>query len=163
MIAQKYHLDIQINDLMIKCTLGCGAFGRVKLVKHKDSGELYALKILVKNDIVANNLQDHVINERNVMMVLDHPFILHLHNTYRDDRCLYFLLELCLGGELFTFLRKAGRFNEKTSKFFAATVVMAFQDMVRAGDRCVCVRARVCVGVCVCGIRSCLAQILGQR
>ena len=66
-------------------------------------------------------------NERNVMLALDHQFILKLHNTYKDSRFLYFLLELALGGELFTFLRKAGRFNEKASRFYASAVVLAFQ------------------------------------
>ena len=68
-------------------------------------------------------------NERAVMMVLDHPFLLRLHNTYRDDIRLYFLLELCMGGELFTALRLKGTFQDKEARFYAATVVLAFQDM----------------------------------
>jgi CRP-like cAMP-binding protein len=125
----QYFVDIQYKDLKIMRTLGCGAFGRVKLVKHTATGKTYALKCLVKQDIVQNNLQEHVMNERNVMLALDHQFILKLHNTYKDSRYLYFLLELALGGELFTFLRKAGRFNEKASRFYASAVVLAFQVM----------------------------------
>jgi len=125
----KDHKKIMMDDLDIKATLGCGAFGRVKLVKHKETGETYALKCQSKADIVSNQLQDHVIDERNVMLVLDHPFILKLHNTYKDDKYIYFLLELALGGEMFTFLRKAGRFNEKASRFYATSVVLAFEQM----------------------------------
>jgi len=121
--------DIQFSDLEIKGTLGCGAFGRVKLVKQKTTGECFALKCLTKTDIVANNLQEHIVNERNVMLELSHPFILKLHNSFKDTRYIYFLLELALGGELFTFLRKAGRFNEKASKFYAAPVILAFELM----------------------------------
>lgn len=125
----QYYVDVKYSDLTIMRTLGCGAFGRVKLVKHKTTGKTFALKCLVKQDIVQNNLQEHVMNERNVMLALDHQFILKLHNTYKDSRFLYFLLELALGGELFTFLRKAGRFNEKASRFYASAVVLAFQVM----------------------------------
>jgi len=125
----QYYVDVLYKDLDIMRTLGCGAFGRVKLVKHKTTGKTYALKCLVKQDIVQNNLQEHVMNERNVMLALDHQFILKLHNTYKDTHYLYFLLELALGGELFTFLRKAGRFNEKASRFYASAVVLAFQVM----------------------------------
>jgi len=127
--SHKYGKDIAMGDLEIGRTLGCGAFGRVKLVKHKQSGDLFALKCLTKSEIVKNNLQDHVVNERAVMLALDHPTILKLHNSYKDDTYIYFLLELCLGGELFTFLRKAGRFNEKAGRFYASTVVLAFEKM----------------------------------
>jgi serine/threonine protein kinase len=128
-IKDEYYLEISFKELEEKRTLGQGAFGRVKLVTHKTTGQTYALKCLIKEDIVANNLQDHVMNERNVMRMLDHPFILHLHNTYKDSKYVYFLLELALGGELFTFLRKMGRFNEKTGRFYAAQVVLGFQHM----------------------------------
>ena len=125
----KYGLKIQMADLEIKATLGCGAFGRVKLVKHKETAETYALKCMVKTEIVANNLEDHVVNEKNVMLALDHPFILKLHCTYKDDTYIYLLLELAIGGEIFTFLRKAGRFNEKASRFYASAVTLAFKEM----------------------------------
>jgi len=121
--------EIQFTDLDVKGTLGCGAFGRVKLAKHKQTGNCFALKCLTKADIVSNNLQEHIVNERNVMLELSHPFILKLHNSYKDTRYVYFLLELALGGELFTFLRKAGRFNEKAAKFYAAPVILAFELM----------------------------------
>jgi CRP-like cAMP-binding protein len=127
--THKYGKDIAFADLDIGRTLGCGAFGRVKLVTHKSTGDNFALKCLTKTEIVKNNLQDHIVNERAVMLALDHPHILKLHNSYKDDTYIYFLLELCLGGELFTFLRKAGRFNEKASRFYAGAVVLAFEKM----------------------------------
>jgi CRP-like cAMP-binding protein len=120
---------VTFDDLEIKATLGCGAFGRVKLVKHKSTGETYALKCQSKAEIVENSLQDHVLDERNVMLAVDHPFILKLHNSYKDDRYIYFLLELAPGGELFTFLRKAGRFNEKAGRFYASSVLLAFEQL----------------------------------
>jgi len=129
MAGHAEHVNIEFADLDIKSTLGCGAFGRVKLVTDKNSGNTYALKCQVKAEIVENGLQDHVLNERNVMLALDHPFILKLHNSYKDAKYIYFLLELAPGGELFTFLRKAGRFNEKASKFFASSVLSVFEQL----------------------------------
>lgn len=129
MAEHSEHRAIGFGDLDIKSTLGCGAFGRVKLVTDKNTGNTYALKCQIKAEIVENNLQDHVLNERNVMLALDHTFILKLHNSYKDNRYIYFLLELAPGGELFTFLRKAGRFNEKASKFYASSVVTVFEQL----------------------------------
>jgi CRP-like cAMP-binding protein len=48
---------ILFEDLDIKATLGCGAFGRVKLVTDKKTGSTYALKCQSKAEIVENSLQ----------------------------------------------------------------------------------------------------------
>jgi len=135
----KYQKDILFEDLEKKfassnghareIVLGQGAFGRVQIVKNKQTGETYALKCLNKSQIIDNSLEAHVLDERKVMMMVDHPFILKLYSTFYDEKYVYFLLELCLGGELFTVLRKAGRFAEKASKFYSAAVLQAFAHL----------------------------------
>lgn len=135
--ANKYHKDIRYEDLILtfkqkgrggerEIVLGQGAFGRVQIVKHAETGETFALKCLNKSQIVENCLEAHVVDERKVMTMIDHPFLLKLHNSYWDDKYVYLLLELCLGGELFSVLRRAGRFAEKASRFYSATVLQAF-------------------------------------
>ncbi|KAF0691380.1 Aste57867_17376 [Aphanomyces stellatus] len=129
MTSIKYKIDIPFQDLEVMQALGSGAFGRVKLARHAPTDQTFALKCLVKSHIVANNLKDHVVNEKKVMMMLDHPFILKLHHTYKDDLYVYFLLELALGGELFTYLRRRERFDEASARFYVASVVLAFEHM----------------------------------
>jgi serine/threonine protein kinase len=68
-------------------------------------------------------------NEKRVMLMLQHPFIIRLFATFRDKNRLMFLLEPILGGELFTVLRARTLFDEDTSRFFAASVVLAFEFM----------------------------------
>jgi len=58
------YADMKFEDLEIGRTLGCGAFGRVKIVKNKGDGTAFALKCQSKAAIVENNLQEHVLNER---------------------------------------------------------------------------------------------------
>jgi hypothetical protein len=41
----------------------------------------------------------------------------------QDDRYIYFVIELLLGGELFMHLRKAGQFIEPDARFYAARYV----------------------------------------
>lgn len=128
--AAKFELD----DFDIRNTLGVGAFGRVKLVKVKpgkilkngNPDQTYALKCLSKRVIVDNGLQDHVVNERKIMSELNHPFILTFHGAMQDDQNVYFLLEILLGGELFRTLRGEGQFPESWSRFYAASVILAF-------------------------------------
>jgi cGMP-dependent protein kinase len=142
----------ELKDLEVLGILGIGAFGQVKLVKVRESvaveesdsepndkGELaeagskgsktYALKILPKSSIVESGLQDHVMTEKKIMEELNHPFILDFYGAMQDDKHIYFLLEVLLGGELFKFLRTETQFPESWSKFYAASVLIAFRDI----------------------------------
>ena len=112
-----------------KVVLGVGTFGKVILTKHTKTGETYAVKQLNKSWIVENKLQAHVEDERDVMTITDHPFLLKLHNSYWDDYYVYLVLELCLGGELFTILRHVDKFNEMDARFFAGSIVLAFEHL----------------------------------
>lgn len=125
----KYLMQIPREELEVLQTLGRGAFGRVRLVRHAASNRAYALKCLIKSHIVENNLKEHVLNEKRVMLALDHPFILKLYTTFKDRTHLYFLVELALGGELFTYLRKKDNFEEPVARFYIASVVLVFQHM----------------------------------
>ncbi|KAL3823217.1 hypothetical protein ACHAXA_003496 [Cyclostephanos tholiformis] len=130
MTTTKYKLE----DLDIRSTLGVGAFGRVKLVKVKQDkipnngnpNQTFALKCLRKRGIVDHGLQWHVVNECNLMKELNHPFILKFYGAMQDEHTVYFLLEILLGGELFRTLRREGQFSENWSRFYAASVILAF-------------------------------------
>jgi CRP-like cAMP-binding protein len=71
-------LPIKKVDLIVQGILGKGSFGIVMLVKDKNSGESYALKRLSKAQMVSVGQHLHVVNERNVMVELSHPFITKL-------------------------------------------------------------------------------------
>merc|ERR1719454_331554 len=62
--------------------------------------------------------------------MLDSEFIVKLFDTYNGSQTLYFLLEVCLGGELYaTYNRKGLYGSEKHCKFYIAGVVLAFDHM----------------------------------
>lgn len=110
--------------------MGVGGFGRVELVEleySKGKTEVFALKYLKKIDMVQQQQQQHVFNEKNIMAKCNNNFIIQLYNTYKDTRYLYFLMEPCLGGDLWGLLQKHKCFDEKTSIFFAGCVVAAFE------------------------------------
>lgn len=71
---------------------------------------------------------EHVRNERNVLAaVAGHPFITTMITSFQEHGTLYMLLEYCPGGEVFSYLRRARRFDEATSRFYAAEIVLIFQ------------------------------------
>ena len=51
------------------------------------------------------------------------------YDAFQDDKNLYMLLEYIIGGELFTHLRKAGKFSNDHTRFYAAQIVMALQSL----------------------------------
>lgn len=99
----------------------------MQLVRYQ--GKTYALKGVSKAQVAQLGQQEHIMSEKNVMTRFDSDFLIRLWATFKDRDALYFLLEPCLGGELFTVLRARTSFNEKTAKFYAACVVQAFEYM----------------------------------
>ena len=118
---------IHMKDLKVHNILGVGTFGRVKLVVHKPTDTPYALKCMRKGQIIALKQVEHVMNEKKILAMCDHPFLLQLAAAYQDADELYMLLELALGGELFTILRERQKFDEPTSRFYGANVAAAFE------------------------------------
>ncbi|EMC94181.1 hypothetical protein BAUCODRAFT_75293 [Baudoinia panamericana UAMH 10762] len=120
------------DDFELVKTLGTGTFARVWLVKfaNKKGAEnnVFALKILRKVDVVRLKQVEHVRNERNVLAaVAGHPFITTMVASFQDSDTLYMLLDYCPGGEVFSYLRRARRFNESTSQFYAAEICLILE------------------------------------
>lgn len=119
----------RVPDFELMNTLGTGSFGRVKLVRHKGTKKVFALKCLSKSLVIRTKQAEHILAEKEILASIMHPFIVNLYATFQDETSLYFALEFVIGGEFFTHLRKANRFPEHTARFFAASVVAAFEHL----------------------------------
>ncbi|GMN52807.1 hypothetical protein TIFTF001_021951 [Ficus carica] len=95
--------------------------------KKKDTGIVYALKIMDKKFITKENKTAYVKLERIVLDQLDHPGIVRLFFTFQDTFSLYMALESCEGGELFDQITRKGRLSEAEARFYAAEVVDALE------------------------------------
>jgi RAC serine/threonine-protein kinase len=109
---------------MIK-VIGKGSFGKVFLVREIKTGEMFALKVLRKDNIVKRNQVEHTKTERNVLGYVKHPFIVGLNMAFQSKDKLYFVLDYCAGGELFFHLSKVGKFPEPRARFYASEIVLA--------------------------------------
>lgn len=126
-LLSKPKQKFSIQDFNIDRTLGTGSFGRVHLVKLKSSGRYYAMKVLKKADVVKMKQVEHTINEKNTLENIQFPFMVNMLGSFQDSRNLYLVLEYISGGELFTFLRRSGRFPNHVARFYAAEVTLAFE------------------------------------
>ncbi|KAJ3328080.1 camp-dependent protein kinase catalytic subunit [Blyttiomyces sp. JEL0837] len=116
-----------LADFHIDRTLGTGSFGRVHLVRLRSSGKYFAMKVLRKNDIVKMKQVEHTINEKSILEQLKFPFLVSMLGTFQDSSNVYFVLEYVQGGELFSYLRRSGRFPNHVARFYAAQVTLAFE------------------------------------
>jgi cGMP-dependent protein kinase len=124
-------LKLKFKDLTSLAVLGSGTFGKVTLVQHCNTKSVYALKAMLKSEIVAHKQQTNVMNEKNVMVSCNNPFVLRLYQTFKDNTKLYMLLEFIQGGELFSVLHTPTNDGvpEPQAKFYSAGVLIGLSYM----------------------------------
>lgn len=113
--------------------IGRGSFGKVLLVRKKNSSQLFAVKILNKPTIVKKQQVEHTRTERRVLASISHPFIVCLHYAFQTKDQLYFVLDYCPGGDLFFHLSRCGYFPEPMAKFYTAEIVLALIHLHEQG------------------------------
>lgn len=94
-------------------------------MREKKTAEMFALKVLKKDNIIKRNQVEHTRTERNVLGYVKHPFIVGLNMAFQSKDKLYFVLDFCAGGELFFHLGKVGKFAEPRAMFYAAEIALA--------------------------------------
>jgi hypothetical protein len=83
--GRKIKGNFYLNDFNFISTLGTGTFGRVRLVKHRDDpaeANPLALKCLKKSEIIRLKQIEHVKSEKNILEMINHPFIVNLKGTF---------------------------------------------------------------------------------
>ena len=118
---------IKLDDLSVVATLGVGGFGRVKLVRHIKSDSHFALKCMYKGLVIAKRQTEHILNERNLLGMCQHSFLPTLVTTFQDRTQIFVLMELILGGELFSLVATRGRLKEREAAFYVANVTCALE------------------------------------
>ncbi|KAK2528971.1 hypothetical protein Q9233_007254 [Columba guinea] len=115
--------------------LGQGSFGKVFLVRKiigPDAGQLYAMKVLKKASL---KVRDRVRTkmERDILVEVNHPFIVKLHYAFQTEGKLYLILDFLRGGDVFTRLSKEVMFTEEDVKFYLAELALALDHLHSLG------------------------------
>jgi serine/threonine protein kinase len=72
-------------------------FGSVFLCAHKTKGTLYALKSVSRVKVNKFQIHSNLVAERELLLRLDHPMIMRLVKTFKDEARVYYLLEYIHG------------------------------------------------------------------
>jgi RAC serine/threonine-protein kinase len=129
----KQEEKVGVADFELLNLVGKGSFGKVIQVRKIDTGEIFAMKVLSKRHIVEHNEVAHTKSEKNILMKLQHPFLVGLNYSFQTDDKLYFILDYVNGGELFYHLQREKRFAEDRVRFYGAEIVLALEYLHNAG------------------------------
>ena len=117
------------NNFICLALLGQGSFGEVYLVNKKYTNEYYAMKVLDKKKIEQQNIFKYAMTERNVLSIINFPFIVKLNYAFQTKEKLFLLLDYCPGGDLSKQLQIQTRFSEIKAKFYICEIALAIGEL----------------------------------
>ncbi|PKU81626.1 protein kinase G11A-like [Dendrobium catenatum] len=127
--------SIAISDLRAIQRLGSGDIGSVYLAEIKTCGGggggrvLVAAKVMDKGELEGRNKSARAKTEREILEMLDHPFLPKLYGCAENDKLTCLLTEFCPGGDLHLLRQRqpGKRFDEHAVRFYAAELVVALE------------------------------------
>lgn len=113
------------DDFELVELIGQGALGKVYKCIKKDNGQMYALKLYRKADVVACAQSRSIKNEKAILSHLDHPNIVSLHFSFKtaDDLCM--IVDFAGPGDLLRLIDRVNTLSNSDAKFYAANIVLA--------------------------------------
>ncbi|KAK2161691.1 hypothetical protein LSH36_111g01010 [Paralvinella palmiformis] len=128
-------LRLHRDDFETLKVIGRGAFGEVAVVKLKDTGQVFAMKILNKWEMLKRAETACFQEERDVLVNGDRNWITNLHYAFQDGNYLYFVMDYYCGGDLLTLLSKYEDqgLPEEMAKFYLAEMVLAINSLHMLG------------------------------
>ncbi|PSC70004.1 calcium-dependent kinase [Micractinium conductrix] len=114
------------QDYTVGNVLGKGAFGVVRHVVEKETGQSYACKSISKAKLITKEDVDDVRREVEILnLVSPHTTVADLKQVYEDRYAVHIVMELCVGGELFERIVAKGTFSEaEAARHFRRMVEM---------------------------------------
>lgn len=122
-----------VEDFEPLKVIGRGAFGEVRLVQKKDTGHVFAMKILRKAEMLEKEQVAHVRAERDILVEADHQWVVKMYYSFQDAMNLYLIMEFLPGGDMMTLLMKKDTLSEETTQFYIAETALAIDSIHKLG------------------------------
>ncbi|KFV77382.1 Citron Rho-interacting kinase, partial [Dryobates pubescens] len=133
-ITELRELQPSVKDFEVKSVVGCGHFGEVKVVREKFTGDVYAMKVMSKESLLAQEHVSFFEEERSILSQSTSPWIPQLHYAFQDKKNLYLVMEYQPGGDLLSLLnRYEDQLDESMVQFYLAELVLAIHSVHQMG------------------------------
>ncbi|KAI9400000.1 hypothetical protein POPTR_002G177900v4 [Populus trichocarpa] len=110
-------------------TIGEGSFAKVKVAKNVQTGDVVAIKILDRDQVLRHKMVEQLKREISTMKLIKHPNVIKIFEVMASKTKIYIVIEFVDGGELFDKIAKHGRLKEDEARRY-------FQQLIKAVDYC---------------------------
>lgn len=97
---------LTISHFRLLKRLGYGDIGSVYLVELRGTSAFFAMKVMDKESIASRNKLIRTQTEREILGLLDHPFLPTLYSYFETDKFYCLVMEFCSGGNLYSLRQK---------------------------------------------------------
>ncbi|KAH6791765.1 Protein kinase superfamily protein [Perilla frutescens var. hirtella] len=132
--------SLSLSDIRFLHRLGAGDIGSVYLAELKppppplppaaaNPAALFAAKVMDKKELASRNKEGRARTERDILEMLDHPFLPTLYAAVDSPKWSCLLTEFCPGGDLHVLRQRQPykRFPDSAVRFYASEVVAALE------------------------------------
>ncbi|CAN6934369.1 hypothetical protein Bca4012_099448 [Brassica carinata] len=134
------HVKLQYGSLGLRRfnllkKLGCGDIGTVYLAELIGTNCLFAIKVMDNEFLARRKKSPRAQAERDILKMLDHPFLPTLYAQFTSDNLSCLVMEYCPGGDLHVLRQKQlGRcFPEPAARFYVAEILLALEYLHMLG------------------------------
>ncbi|XP_074286777.1 serine/threonine-protein kinase RHS3-like [Silene latifolia] len=126
---------IGLSHFRLLKRLGYGDIGSVYLVELRGTTTYYAMKVMDKASLASRNKLLRAQTEREILGLLDHPFLPTLYTHFETDKFYCLVMEFCSGGNLHSLRQKQTQkyFPEDAARFYASEILLALEYLHMLG------------------------------
>jgi serine/threonine protein kinase len=134
-LATSLDAPLNLGHFRLLKRLGYGDIGSVYLVELRATPAFFAMKVMDKASIISRNKMARAQTEREILGLLDHPFLPTLYTHFETDKFYCLVMEYCSGGNLHSLRQKqpGKHFTEPAARFYVAEVLLAMEYLHMLG------------------------------
>lgn len=127
--------SINLKHFKLLKKLGCGDIGIVYLAELTSTNCLFALKVMDLEFLVKRKKMARAQTEKEIMQMLDHPFLPTLYSHFSTEKLSCLVMEYCPGGDLHVLRQKqpTRSFSEQAARFYVAEILLALEYLHMLG------------------------------
>ncbi|XP_065866219.1 serine/threonine-protein kinase D6PK-like [Euphorbia lathyris] len=134
-LVQRQHGSLGLKHFRLIKKLGCGDIGSVYLAELTSTGCLFALKVMDNEFLASRKKMSRAETEREILQMLDHPFLPTLYAHFVSERFSCLVMEYCPGGDLHVLRQKqpSRSFSEQAARFYVVEILLALEYLHMLG------------------------------
>ncbi|KAJ6811919.1 serine/threonine-protein kinase RHS3-like [Iris pallida] len=134
-LANARDSPLDLSNFRLLKRLGYGDIGSVYLVELKGTGTYFAMKVMDRASLISRNKLLRAQAEREILSLLDHPFLPTLYTHFETEKFYCLVMEYCSGGNLHSLRQKQPNkyFSEQAARFYVSEVLLALEYLHMLG------------------------------